>query len=127
MARPAKRVGVAGGARGRQSEAGAPGGPGGQEWGPAEGRTVMAGANQVAVITGASSGIGWALARILAAQGCKVGLVARRRELLEALAQEIKQAGGIADFAPADVAERASTVEAIRTLGSRLGPVDLLI
>jgi short-subunit dehydrogenase len=87
----------------------------------------MSFANQVAVITGASSGIGWALARVLAAQGCKVGLVARRRDLLEALTREIKQAGGTADHVPADVAERQQTVEAISALGARLGPVDLLI
>jgi short-subunit dehydrogenase len=84
-------------------------------------------ANQVAVITGASSGIGWALARVLAAEGCKVGLVARRREQLAWLADDIKQEGGIAAFAPADVSERAPTVEAIQQVASQLGPVDLLI
>ena len=51
----------------------------------------MSFAGQVAIITGASSGIGWALAHTLAAEGCKVGLVARRREQLAALAAEIEK------------------------------------
>ena len=84
-------------------------------------------ANQVAVITGASSGIGWALARMLAAEGCKVGLVARRQEKLQALVQEIDAAGGNAACATADVGNRLQTVAAIRGLATQLGPVDLLI
>jgi short-subunit dehydrogenase len=87
----------------------------------------MAIANQVAVITGASSGIGWALARVLAAQQCRVGLVARRQDKLEALAAEIRGAGGTVTFAPADVAERAQTVRAIHQVRDQLGPVDLLV
>jgi short-subunit dehydrogenase len=84
-------------------------------------------AGQVAVITGASSGIGWALAKALALEGCKVGLMARRRDKLVALADEIQAAGGTAACAPADVGDRAQTVAAIRDLAARLGPVDLLI
>ena len=50
-------------------------------------------AGQVAIITGASSGIGWALARVLAAERCKVGLIARREDKLQSLAEEIARAG----------------------------------
>jgi short-subunit dehydrogenase len=87
----------------------------------------MSFAGQVAIITGASSGIGWALAHALAAEGCKVGLVARRREQLAALAGEIEKRGVTSAFAVADVAERGQTVAAIREVAVRLGPVDLLI
>src|SRR5262245_31743066 len=87
----------------------------------------MAFANQIAVITGASSGIGWALARVLAAQQCRVGLVARRQDKLEALAAEIRTAGGTAAFAAADVAERAQILRAIHQIRDQLGPVDLLV
>jgi short-subunit dehydrogenase len=87
----------------------------------------MSFANQVAIITGASSGIGQALARVLASQRCKVGLVARRAEQLAGLAGEIEKAGGIAAYAPADVADRRQTVAAIHEVAGRLGPVDLLI
>jgi short-subunit dehydrogenase len=87
----------------------------------------MSFAGQVAVITGASSGIGWALARTLAAEGCKVGLVARRREQLSGLAGQIDKSGGTTALAVADVAERSQTVTAIHEIAARLGPVDLLI
>jgi short-subunit dehydrogenase len=84
-------------------------------------------ANQVAVVTGASSGIGWALARVLAFEGCKVGLVARRQEKLQSLAEEIQRAGGIAAVAAADVSNREETISAIHEIQKELGPVDLLI
>jgi short-subunit dehydrogenase len=84
-------------------------------------------ANQVAIITGASTGIGHALARALAREGCKVGLLARRRELLDQLRDDIRAAGGVAECASANVAERRQTVAAIHDLAARLGPVDLLV
>lgn len=84
-------------------------------------------AGQVAIITGASSGIGWALARKLSAEGCKVGLVARRREQLAELAAGIEKSGGAAAFAVADVTERDQIDAAIREVAARLGPIDLLI
>jgi short-subunit dehydrogenase len=87
----------------------------------------MSFANQVTVITGASSGLGWAMAKELAGQGCKVGLLARRKDKLEELAQEIRSAGGNVAIAPANIAERHETVAAIHSLRDQLGPIDLLI
>jgi len=82
---------------------------------------------RVAVVTGASSGIGRALARELAARGYAVGLTARRAERLTALAAEIDAAGGRAAWAAADAADRAQTHAALRALTDALGPVDLLV
>ena len=79
---------------------------------------------QVAVITGASSGIGWALAKALAAEGCKVGLIARREEPLRALAAEI---GNAAAFAVADVANRESIAAGVASVRAALGPIDLVV
>jgi short-subunit dehydrogenase len=79
---------------------------------------------RVAIITGASSGIGAALARRLVWSGYRVGLVARRLDRLEALQKELGDASAIAR---ADVGVRQEVVSAIQELASRLGPVDLLI
>lgn len=87
----------------------------------------MSFANKVAIITGASSGIGWELAKLLGSQQCAVGVLARRKDRLDALVAEIQAAGGKAASAVADVADRAQTVAAIRGLRDQLGPVDLLI
>ncbi len=83
--------------------------------------------NQVAVVTGASSGIGWFLAKRLAAARVKVGLIARRRDQLEKLAAEIQNAGGVAAVASADVGDREHNHQAIREVVDKLGPVDLLV
>src|SRR5262249_54570860 len=82
---------------------------------------------RVAIITGASSGIGRDLAKELVKDGYRVGVIARRREELEKLVAEIRQAGGTAEFESADVADRTSLISAIHRLAERLGPVDLLV
>jgi len=82
---------------------------------------------QVAVVTGASSGIGWELGRQLAALGYHVGLIARREEKLQQLAKLIRSAGGTCAVAPADVADRGGLESAIANLRDDLGPIDLLI
>ncbi|GIW81118.1 MAG: short-chain dehydrogenase [Gemmatales bacterium] len=87
----------------------------------------MSFADRIAFITGASSGIGWEVAKELARQGCKVGLVARRQEALEKLADEIATHGGVAASAPADVSDRKQVQSAFRELADRLGPCDLLV
>ncbi len=63
--------------------------------------------NKIAVITGASSGIGAATARKLASQGLHVILVARRQDRLECLADEIRHSGGQAEIISADLSQEA--------------------
>jgi short-subunit dehydrogenase len=82
-------------------------------------------AGKVAVVTGASSGIGWELARQLAAEGCRVGLVARREAPLRELAAKIAAAGGAALAVVADVAQREQVDAAFARVRAELGPVDL--
>jgi NADP-dependent 3-hydroxy acid dehydrogenase YdfG len=81
----------------------------------------------VAVITGASSGIGRALARVLAAEGYAVGLLARRVQHLEEVAHGIDAQGGRALVARADVRDRGAVQTAIGAVARALGPVDLLV
>lgn len=81
----------------------------------------------VTVITGASTGIGAALARELARRGHAVGLIARRAELLEAEVAAIRAAGGKASWATADVTDASLTAAALDKLIGELGPIDLLV
>ncbi|HSR41226.1 MAG TPA: SDR family NAD(P)-dependent oxidoreductase [Longimicrobiales bacterium] len=83
--------------------------------------------NGVALVTGASSGIGEALSRRLAAAGRPAGLVARRAERLDALATEIRRGGGRAATFPCDVSDREAVRRAVAECEETLGPVDLLV
>ena len=80
-----------------------------------------------AVVTGGASGLGAATARELARRGMRVALVARRRERLTELADEIAKAGGAASVHACDVAERAAVEAAFREIESAQGGVDLLV
>ncbi|QJW95638.1 SDR family NAD(P)-dependent oxidoreductase [Frigoriglobus tundricola] len=84
-------------------------------------------AGQVALVTGASSGIGWELAKQLAGEGCKVALVARREAPLRNLAAQIAAAGGTAVPILADVGHREQVEAAFARARGELGPVDLVI
>jgi NADP-dependent 3-hydroxy acid dehydrogenase YdfG len=79
---------------------------------------------RVAVITGASSGIGDATARALAADGHRVGLLARRADRIQALADEL---GNGAIAIEADVTDRDSLVAAADRVQRELGGADILI
>lgn len=87
----------------------------------------MSYAGQVVVITGASSGIGRSLAIELAKQQAKVGVIARREELLTELANEVRSAGGTIEAAPADVGDQQQLTAAIQELAEKLGPIDMII
>ncbi|MBJ7472657.1 MAG: SDR family oxidoreductase [Solirubrobacteraceae bacterium] len=82
---------------------------------------------RVAVITGASSGIGAATARLLAAEGAAVALLARRAERLEALALELEEYGAKVVAIQADVTDPAAVAAAGEQVASELGRVDLLV
>jgi short-subunit dehydrogenase len=84
-------------------------------------------AGKVAVVTGASSGIGRALAEALAAEGCRVGLVARREAPMTELAARIRAAGGSAAVAVGDVGVREQVESAVAAVREQLGPIDLMI
>src|SRR5262245_33705691 len=81
----------------------------------------------VAVVTGASSGIGRALAIELASRGYRVGLVARRSDVLAEVVAEIELRGGTAAARAADVGERDSLQQAVQEIETRLGPVDVMV
>lgn len=83
--------------------------------------------NKIAVITGASSGIGAEFARTLARRGAHVALVARRQERLAQLAREVADAGGDASVHVCDVSERSAVEAACRDIVGRWGGIDLLI
>ncbi|MGW2347473.1 SDR family NAD(P)-dependent oxidoreductase [Actinacidiphila glaucinigra] len=81
-------------------------------------------AGKVILITGATSGMGWATAERVAGEGAKLVLVARGREVGEALVADIRAAGGEAVFVPADVTVEAETAEAVGEALSRYGRLD---
>jgi short-subunit dehydrogenase len=82
---------------------------------------------KVAFITGASSGFGRGLALRFTRQGYALGLAARRVEMLDTLAEEIRALGGRVGVYPTDVADRDALLTAIGKCEAELGPIDLLI
>ena len=83
-------------------------------------------ANQVVMITGASSGFGADAARLFAKEGCIVILAARRMNLLTELVEQIRQGGGRAFALSLDISEQSQIDEAARTVLDNFGRVDIL-
>lgn len=79
------------------------------------------------IVSGASSGIGRAVAELAAQRGGKVGLLARRQDRLEAAVTAIRSASGTAELAVADVTDAAQTQAAIQQLEQALGPCQVLV
>jgi NAD(P)-dependent dehydrogenase (short-subunit alcohol dehydrogenase family) len=82
---------------------------------------------QVALVTGASSGLGYRFARVLAAQGAKVAIAARRLDKLEELAAEIRAAGGVALPIEMDATDADQLIAAVDKAEKGLGLVTILI
>jgi short-subunit dehydrogenase len=82
---------------------------------------------KIVLLTGASSGIGRALALAIAKRGGKLGLIARREDELNTLAAEITAAGGTAIALPADVTNAEAVAAAAQTLRDRFDRIDIMI
>jgi len=83
--------------------------------------------NEVVVITGASAGLGRAVAREFGSHGAKVGLIARGIAGLEAAKREIESAGGTAMVVPLDVADANAIENAAASIEHQFGPIDIWV
>jgi len=82
---------------------------------------------QVALVTGATAGLGYRFAKVLAEAGAHVAVIGRRREKLETLVAEIEAAGGKAFAIPADLADAGALGEIVRKAEEALGLVTILV
>lgn len=81
----------------------------------------------VALVTGASSGIGEGIAHMLATEGVQMALVARRRHELQRVARAIRRHGGAALIAPADLRDASALHAVVEQTHNQLGPIDILV
>ena len=82
---------------------------------------------RVAIVTGASSGLGWHFALTLARAGAKVAIAARRGDRLAELERQIRAFDGRAMPIPLDVTDAASVAECVRAAETELGPISILV
>ena len=83
--------------------------------------------DSVALITGASSGIGEATARVLTARGAAVALVARRQDRLDQLAESLTRDGGRVLVIPADVSDQGQSQAAVERTVAQFGRLDIVV
>src|SRR3982750_1112163 len=83
--------------------------------------------NKVAVITGASAGIGQAAARALGREGARLVLTARRRERLDALVSELRQMGSDGTIVLGDAREEQTAIDVAREGKRAFGRIDILV
>jgi len=83
--------------------------------------------NKTALITGASSGIGAGIAKAMAAAGARVVLLARSKDSLEKVAEEIKAAGGKADFYSVDLSNAAAVNDTTNKIKQEIGIPDIIV
>lgn len=89
--------------------------------------TEQAGGRRTAIVTGASAGIGAAIARALGELGWTVALGARRRDRLEVVAKEVEVAGGVAFIHALDVADPVSVATFFDAVEGEAGPADVVV
>ncbi len=83
--------------------------------------------NKLALVTGASSGLGWHFSKVLAAAGCTVAIAARREDKLQLLANDILELGQSVIKLPMDVTDSESIDDSLRRLADELHAPDILI
>ena len=82
---------------------------------------------QVALVTGGSSGIGFAIAEMLISEGMTVAITARNRSRLDAAAETLRQAGGRIIASPADVSRAADVAAFVAQVAEEAGRIDVLV
>ena len=81
--------------------------------------------NKVAVVTGANSGVGAAIARLFAAEGAKVVMTARREAALEEVSAEIQAAGGETLVVPTDISKPEDPERMMTAAEEKFGQIDI--
>ena len=81
----------------------------------------------VVAVTGASAGLGRAIAHAYAKRGAKIGLIARNPEALAAAQRECEELGGSAIYIPTDVSDASAVEHAASAIEEQLGPIDIWV